>query len=390
MLNRKSLLVEAVRTIKNMNSQSTVQAEALLSQGLNPPETPSGGGASMPLVPETLAQRFDPSEASSGDVVSQPLVSVEALEFQGLNPPETPLVVVDQSGGGVSEEPAVPDPFPDSLCPNVPSLHGARVLIAEPGSVPDGEFSEEECGVRPSFREAHTVTILSLECEPDRECHSYITRSVLADNPSVIVDTAATRHVIGRDTLPYAVNVRPLPCPITLCTANDTVVIREQGDLPGAGVPMQGALVVRQCSKSLCAVVVACREENMSLIVDDGASSARFTRRGKLVKSLDCEGDLISFVLKPDDGHGCAAENACLGVPELDMQVRESDLLVHAMVLDAISDHGSKGLVCLECTCMLSMSESVLAEHYLDGHRPAMGKCPWCKQAGMRHRTSGY
>jgi hypothetical protein len=345
----------------------------------------------MPLEPETLAQRFDPSEAPSGGVVSQPLVLEEALEFQGFNPPGTPLVVVDQSGGGVSEEPVVPGSFPDSLCPSVPSLYGARVLIAEPGSVPDGEFSEEECGVRPSFREAHTVTILSLECEPDRACHSYITRSlsaVLAENPSVIVDTAATRHVIGRDTLPYAVNIRPLPCPITLCTANDTVVIREQGDLPGAGVPMQGALIVKQCSKSLYAAVAACREQNMSLVVDDGASSARFTRRGKLVKSLECDGDLISFVLEPgcEGGHACAAVDDCLGVPELDMQVRESDLSVHDMVLGAINDHGSEGLVCLECTCMLS--ESVLAEHYLDGHRPAMDKCPWCKQAGMRHRKA--
>ena len=93
MLNRKSLIVDAVRTIENMNSQSIMQTETLLSQGLNPPETPSGGGVSMPLVPETLAQRFDPSEAPSGGVVSQPLVSEEALKFQGLNPPGTPLVV---------------------------------------------------------------------------------------------------------------------------------------------------------------------------------------------------------------------------------------------------------------------------------------------------------
>jgi hypothetical protein len=39
------------------------------------------------------------------------------------------------------------------------------------------------------------------------------------------------------------------------------------------------------------------------------------------------------------------------------------------------------------CTCMLS--ESTLAQHYLDGHRPSLPKkCPWCAQAGMRHRKA--
>ena len=39
-----------------------------------------------------------------------------------------------------------------------------------------------------------------------------------------------------------------------------------------------------------------------------------------------------------------------------------------------------------ECVCMIS--ENSLTKHYLDGHRPYNTDCPWCVQAGMRHRKA--
>ena len=400
MLNRK--LDGYAVIVENENINDIQQPETLSSQGFEAPETPSGGGVSSPLEPETQAQGFNPPEAPSGGVVSQPLELAEALESQGFNPSETPLAVVDQRRGGVSSlgpdsdastsvrhavysrGVGVCEDSEGSSLGDTVNTHnlGYTVVIKEPGLSPECELDGEESN---RVRDDNSVVILSLACDSNLGDTVCFTTS---DMPSVVVDTAATRHVIGRGTLSFAVNVRPLSSLVTLYTANGTVDVDKQGDLPGAGGLMQDALIVPCCAKSLFAAVTSCRVNNMSMIVDDSATGARFTRKGKLVRELNCDGRIITFDLDCNPEHACiaAGESRYAVVSGDNVVLLESDLASHNMIMGSSDTQDLRALDSTHCTCMLS--EEDLAPHYLDGHRPFKADCPWCAQAGMRHRRA--
>ena len=207
------------------------------------------------------------------------------------------------------------------------------------------------------------------------------------DNPRVVVDTAATRHVVGRDTLPYAINVRQLPVPIKLCTANDSIEVTMQCDLPGAGGTMNNALLVNTCSKSLFAAVYACYEHGMGLTVDEGASGARFHKDGKTVHELRCTHNLIEFPLVLDPTEVCMST---VEVPTVE-NIREGESAHHDMIMGSGSStyslsQSEQALLEGACACVVGVD---LGQHNLDGHRPALpSKCPYCAQGSMRHRRA--
>ena len=123
----------------------------------------------------------------------------------------------------------------------------------------------------------YTVTILKLQCDTDvcntvtsnEDC--YLTLSTDRSlNPKILIDSAATKHVIGKDCLPYAINRRKLAHPVTLYTANNTITVYEQGDLPGFNGTFTDALIVHCCSKSLYGAVYACKKHNMGFNINQG------------------------------------------------------------------------------------------------------------------------
>ncbi len=116
-----------------------------------------------------------------------------------------------------------------------------------------------------------------------------------------MIDTAATRHVIGNDTRHYAINVRPLDHPVTPYTANDIIMVYEQGDLAGANGTFINDLIVDTCSKSLYATIPACKDHNMGFNLEQGGKSTCFYRGNEIVLELECEGNLIVFPLEHSD-----------------------------------------------------------------------------------------
>ena len=142
-----------------------------------------------------------------------------------------------------------------------------------------------------------------------------------------------------------AINIRPLPHPITLCTANDSITITEQCDLPGGFI--KGALVVKQCAKSLYAAVYACHVDEMGLVIEEGATAARFFRGKITVKELICGDNLLEFHLEPDSDsseqasvsvhEGLESESdTCMWVSNL----LDQNLATHDMIMNSVEADG--------------------------------------------------
>jgi hypothetical protein len=200
-----------------------------------------------------------------------------------------------------------------------------------------------------------------------------------------VFDTGCTTHVMPAKLLDLATNVRHLSTPVRLQTANGNVPVHRIADLYDPDIEIKDALVVDSCERVLISAAQICRESDMGVVIHQGFTGADFVRDGVIVKSLECNGNLIEFPIEAQGGEVYMSDSG-LGsnfVSEACMYVTDTMLSEHAMVMmtdvSASLDEGVR--VCL-------LSEASLSQHYLDGHRPSLSTCPWCVQAGMRHKKA--
>ena len=87
---------------------------------------------------------------------------------------------------------------------------------------------------------------------------------------SVVCDTAATMPVAGADLSGVVSGLKKVPVSVRLDTAQGTAVITEAVDIPKSKGLMDKALVVDNCSRSLCSMVTVCESKNLGFEIDAG------------------------------------------------------------------------------------------------------------------------
>ncbi len=169
----------------------------------------------------------------------------ETCESESVMPSQTPLVIVNQSGGGV---------LVDST---------ARCDSVEAGG--------------------------PIACLGD----TYHTKLPYS-NP--IVDSGATISMLGQDLMPHVVNRELLDRPIEVVTANDSIILTHQGDIPGDN-PMKQAVINEASAKSLLSLRELCIRYNAGFEVGPGYINPKLVRDGVTVKDLIINNNLIEFPL---------------------------------------------------------------------------------------------
>ena len=216
-----------------------------------------------------------------------------------------------------------------------------------------------------------------------------------------LVDSGASAHIIGADNMHLAENVRPSVTPTPVGTVNGTVYSTCTADIPSTNVPIRNAMVLEECPVTLVSPVQICKESSLGFEIDKGGTGARFHDGDRTVQELTVnENNLIEMpLIVPDlsDEAALVCDTGCAPgpsifvghtyIPSSEMYILDEHVHLHDRVM-AGGDVLDAKLDCMGgvCTCMLS--ESALAKHYIDGHRPTMPDCPWCTQAGMRHRKA--
>ena len=264
------------------------------------------------------------------------------------------------------------------------------------GAAVDSVSAVDSTGVRDSVNVVdsigadNSVGAVSSICAGDgvadgASCASAGVASSSARPPGVIGDTGATLRVVGRDHLDKAVNIRDLPNPIRLKTANKTIILTKQCDLPDYHGLMNGAAINEHSQHSLLPIVPICRELNASFNLSIGAEHARFeTKDGYL--ELEVEGNLL--VLRPGTGSESFPSEglACQALAqEMGAALDAVELALHTY--SSSIDEALVNVVCSECNVAYTEPRWMLA-HDLSGHRPHNPKCPYCVQGSMRERRA--
>jgi len=265
----------------------------------------------------------------------------ETCESESVMPSQTPLVIVNQSGGGV---------LVDST---------ARCDSVEAGG--------------------------PIACLGD----TYHTKLPYS-NP--IVDSGATISMLGQDLMPHVVNRELLDRPIEVVTANDSIILTHQGDIPGDN-PMKQAVINEASAKSLLSLRELCIRYDAGFEVGPGYINPKLVRDGVTVKDLIINNNLIEFPLNIEgiqNHDGCLTEPHHMAgltvISQTEFIVNDAVLSLHNLIVDTDGPPTPCTVNVDICACMLS--EGVLIDHYLNGHRPTDPNCPWCTQAGMRHRKA--
>ena len=187
---------------------------------------------------------------------------------------------------------------------------------------------------------------------------------VVGTTNRVVMDTAATMPIVGKDLMHLARNVRPLPHPVSLETANGLVEVTSQCDLPAPHGVMNNSLCVPSCARTLNPGVATCLKHGFGLVIDEGGATGRYVKGGVTMIELDLSGGMFGFSPSTvDDGSALF----CV----------QSDLVqLHQQILSSYS-----------AVAYISVSKD-LARHYLDGHRHFSAQCPWCVQAKLRKKRA--
>jgi len=322
----------------------------------------------------------------------------------GVMTPLTPSVLVDQREGEVSDKPEKPAAH---------SAPGGHTAVAAPGvnwdlkpqwdSTPPGapQREGEVCNNDNSIQVCEYLCGVPTECDMGVGLLGGLNSAAYTAVPTSLVDSGASTHMTGADNMHLAENVKPSVTPTPVRTVNGTVYSTCTADIPSAIIPIKNARVLEECPVTLISPVQICRESSLGFEIDKGGTGARFHDGDRTVQELTVnENNLIEMpLIVPGLGDKaalvcdteCTPESSVFVgytyIPSSEMYILDEHVHLHDRVMAGGNVLDAK-LDCMGgvCTCMLS--ESALAKHYIDGHRPTMPDCPWCTQAGMRHRKA--
>ena len=109
-------------------------------------------------------------------------------------------------------------------------------------------------------------------------------------------------------------------------------MITEAVNIPKSKGLVDKALVVDNCSRSLCPVGTVCESKNLGFEIDAGANGSRFLSGGETFPELDKEGDFFVFEVDTDSGYeSCIVRVMIASLMQLLVSVLRSGVVVIAL-----------------------------------------------------------